>query len=54
MDRVITDTAGVHYAAWKGVFDEYLSARVGDGDGDPAVELFRREDYLRQVDGKLV
>lgn len=46
LDGVITDTAGVHAAAWKATFDEYLASqsmeRRFDSDGD----------YRRYVDGK--
>jgi beta-phosphoglucomutase-like phosphatase (HAD superfamily) len=49
-DGVLTDTAGVHAAAWKRLFDGYLqwrAARLG--------EPFRpveEADYLRGVDGR--
>ena len=37
-DGVLTDTASVHAAAWKRLFDEYLQLRAtpvaGDRDGD--------------------
>ena len=43
MDGVITDTARVHAAAWTKTFDEFLAPRHA--------EPFRRDDYLRYVDG---
>jgi beta-phosphoglucomutase family hydrolase len=47
MDGVLTQTATVHAAAWKQMFDEYL--REQDGDQPP----FDREiDYDEYVDGK--
>lgn len=45
MDGVVTDTASVHAAAWKDVFDEFLRPR-----GDPVP--FSGEDYRRYVDGR--
>jgi alpha,alpha-trehalase len=51
MDGVVTETATVHAAAWKQLFDEYLlehSRRTGD----PFVPFDDRRDYLRYVDGK--
>jgi len=49
MDGVITDTARVHYAAWKQMFDDYLGSRSGPAD---ATRPFDEEDYRRYVDGK--
>ena len=49
-DGVLTDTASVHAAAWKRLFDEYLrerSARLGE-----PFRPFEQDDYLRHVDGK--
>ncbi len=46
MDGVITDTARVHAAAWKRMFDAYLASRPGE-DHAP----FSDEDYLAHVDG---
>ena len=31
LDGVLTDTASVHAAAWKQMFDEFLRSRDGDG-----------------------
>ncbi len=51
LDGVVTDTARVHAAAWKRVFDDYLAERLGDGED--GFERFDIEaDYRRYVDGK--
>jgi len=51
LDGVITDTARVHAAAWKSLFDEYLRSRA-----DKSKEEFRPfsldGDYRYYVDGK--
>jgi beta-phosphoglucomutase family hydrolase len=51
LDGVITDTANLHAACWKQVFDEYLRKRAAHG-----AEAFRPfdldADYLLYVDGK--
>ena len=51
MDGVLTDTAVVHVAAWKQLFDEYLQERASrTGEG---LEPFDQvEDYRRHVDGR--
>jgi len=49
MDGVITDTARVHYAAWKQMFDDYLRSRSAPAD---ATRPFDEADYRRYVDGK--
>ncbi|HWB72558.1 MAG TPA: HAD family hydrolase, partial [Egibacteraceae bacterium] len=49
MDGVVTDTARVHFAAWKLVFDELLGRLAG---GEEPTEPFTFDDYLRDVDGK--
>lgn len=46
LDGVITDTARVHFAAWRDTFDEYLRAAGRDDD------RFTEDDYLRFVDGR--
>jgi alpha,alpha-trehalase len=49
-DGVLTDTASVHAAAWKRLFDEYLTRRTSRGQ-----EPFRpceEADYLRSIDGR--
>ncbi len=51
MDGVITDTAAVHSAAWKRMFDEFLREREREG-GEPFREFTHAHDYLRYVDGK--
>jgi alpha,alpha-trehalase len=59
LDGVVTQTAAVHAAAWKRLFDAYLAeraARAGTGPGgapDAALRPFDRDaDYARYVDGK--
>ena len=46
LDGVITDTARVHFTAWKRLFDEYLTAT------HPAARSFTDADYLQFVDGR--
>jgi len=46
LDGVVTDTARVHLAAWRRLFDGYLAAR------DPSSAPFTDDDYLRYVDGR--
>jgi beta-phosphoglucomutase family hydrolase len=50
MDGVVTDTASVHQAAWKRLFDEYLRQR-SESRGEPFVP-FTAADYRRFVDGR--
>jgi len=51
LDGVITDTASVHAAAWKGTFDEYL--KVVSEREERSYEPFKIDpDYYRYVDGK--
>jgi beta-phosphoglucomutase family hydrolase len=50
MDGVVTDTASVHAAAWKRLFDGYLAER-SRREGTAFVP-FEDEDYIRDVDGK--
>lgn len=47
LDGVITDTASLHFTAWKALFDDELQRRLG-----PEVEPFDHDDYLAHVDGK--
>jgi len=47
LDGVVTDTARVHFAAWKQLFDAYLT-EVDAEDGAP----FTHGEYLRFVDGR--
>jgi HAD superfamily hydrolase (TIGR01509 family) len=49
-DGVLTDTASVHAAAWKRLFDEYLERRAARL-GEP-FHPFTDADYLRHVDGR--
>jgi len=51
LDGVLTDTARVHAAAWKRLFDDFLSERAQRG-GDPFREFDIGRDYLVYVDGK--
>jgi len=51
LDGVLTDTASLHAAAWKHLFDGYLQARSAlTGDRH---EPFDDDDYLRYVDGRV-
>jgi beta-phosphoglucomutase family hydrolase len=51
MDGVITDTAGIHAACWKIMFDEYLQKRTA-ANGEPFVPFDIDSDYKLYVDGK--
>jgi beta-phosphoglucomutase family hydrolase len=51
LDGVLTQTAKVHAAAWKQMFDEYLQARA-ERTGDEFVPFDSRGDYDKYVDGK--
>lgn len=51
MDGVVTDTASVHAAAWKRLFDDYLGARAR-AEGTALVPFDLVNDYLAYVDGK--
>jgi beta-phosphoglucomutase family hydrolase len=48
MDGVVTDTASVHAAAWKALFDEVLE-KVGGPDQTPFDPI---KDYREYVDGR--
>ena len=50
LDGVLTQTAKVHAAAWKKMFDAYLKDRAEQG-GEPFRE-FTQEDYEKFVDGR--
>ena len=50
LDGVLTDTARVHPAAWKQMFDGYLRRRA-DETGGPFDE-FTDRDYEQYVDGR--
>jgi beta-phosphoglucomutase family hydrolase len=51
LDGVLTDTASVHAAAWKQMFDEYLRTRA-DRDGTEFRPFDVKSDYGPYVDGK--
>lgn len=51
MDGVITQTASLHAAAWKHMFDDFLRARQARLGG--AYREFTHQDYLDYVDGRL-
>jgi beta-phosphoglucomutase family hydrolase len=51
MDGVLTDTAAVHAAAWKEMFDEFLRA-YAEQHGQPFVPFDARAEYDAYVDGK--
>jgi beta-phosphoglucomutase family hydrolase len=51
LDGVLTDTASVHAAAWKQMFDEYLQARA-ERTGEPFEPFDVKSDYGPYVDGK--
>jgi beta-phosphoglucomutase family hydrolase len=51
LDGVLTDTASVHAAAWKQMFDDYLRARA-ERDGTPFQPFDVKADYGPYVDGK--
>ena len=50
LDGVLTDTARVHLAAWRRLFDDYLAGRPDAAGEDHAP--FADEDYRRYVDGR--
>ena len=52
LDGVLTDTAKVHAACWKAVFDEFLQAHAQRA-GLPFRPFDIGTDYNRYVDGKL-
>lgn len=51
LDGVLTQTAKVHAAAWKEMFDAYLRDRAQRGGGEFR-EFDQVEDYDKYVDGK--
>ncbi|MGH3585089.1 MAG: beta-phosphoglucomutase family hydrolase [Pseudonocardia sp.] len=51
LDGVLTDTASVHAAAWKQMFDDYLRARA-ERDDVPFRPFDVASDYAAYVDGK--
>jgi beta-phosphoglucomutase family hydrolase len=52
LDGVLTQTARVHAAAWKEMFDAFLSDRAAQ-TGEPFVPLDPVTDYDEYIDGKL-
>jgi beta-phosphoglucomutase family hydrolase len=51
LDGVLTDTASVHNAAWKQMFDQFLHDRA-ERAGGPFVPFDPKGDYEAYVDGK--
>jgi beta-phosphoglucomutase family hydrolase len=51
LDGVLTDTASVHAAAWKEMFDDFLRLRASQR-GEPFVPFDIATDYPAYVDGK--
>lgn len=51
LDGVLTETATVHAAAWKEMFDAFLTART-DRHGEPFTAFDAGADYASYVDGK--
>ncbi len=51
LDGVLTQTAKVHAAAWKELFDDYLRRRA-ERLGEPFVPFDEHDDYDKYVDGK--
>jgi beta-phosphoglucomutase family hydrolase len=51
LDGVLTDTAAVHDAAWKEMFDSFLRARA-QRTGEPFVPFDSNKDYGEYVDGR--
>jgi beta-phosphoglucomutase-like phosphatase (HAD superfamily) len=51
LDGVVTQTAKVHAAAWKQMFDEFLRERA-ERTGEPVVAFDPKDDYDRYVDGR--
>jgi beta-phosphoglucomutase family hydrolase len=51
LDGVLTETAKVHAAAWKQMFDDYLRQRA-EKTGERFVPFDDNDDYNQYVDGK--
>ena len=51
LDGVLTDTASVHAAAWKEMFDSFLQRWAAEHQ-QPFVPFDQHDDYDRYVDGK--
>jgi beta-phosphoglucomutase family hydrolase len=52
LDGVITDTANLHAACWKQMFDEYLRNRAAAQSSEEFRPFDLSTDYLLYVDGK--
>ncbi len=50
LDGVVTDTASVHEAAWRRLFDGFFQHRRSP-DGEP-LRAFSHEDYVAHIDGR--
>ena len=51
LDGVLTDTAAVHAAAWKEMFDDFLRASAEQSGGE-FVPFDQHDEYDAHVDGK--
>jgi beta-phosphoglucomutase family hydrolase len=51
LDGVLTETARIHAAAWREMFDAYLRARA-TREGEQLIPFDEQQDYDRYVDGK--
>jgi beta-phosphoglucomutase family hydrolase len=51
LDGVLTDTARLHAAAWKELFDDFLRARAAS-EGERFVAFDIEKDYSEYVDGR--
>lgn len=51
LDGVLTDTAKIHAACWKKLFDDFLKKRAA-GDDEPSRPFDIATDYKLYVDGK--
>jgi len=51
LDGVLTETAKVHAAAWKEMFDQFLRVRASKA-GEQFVPFDQKDDYDTYVDGK--
>jgi beta-phosphoglucomutase family hydrolase len=51
LDGVLTQTAKVHAAAWKQMFDDFLRERA-ERTGEPFVPFDPKDDYDKYVDGR--
>jgi beta-phosphoglucomutase family hydrolase len=52
MDGVLTDSASVHAAAWREMFDDFLRAR-SERTGEPFVPFELDRDYPEYIDGRI-